>query len=564
MPTDNAPPSSRPGSDAGTGLPYGRLNAKRPKAGPLDRGYDEKVWQQLTDEYIGGFQIQENAAAYLPKSPDETQARYEARVKDPVAYINYFGRVVGFYAAMVFQEPLSIMRADQKGGAPSGDVYTAFGEDADLQGRSFRDVLREAFTWALVTSKAFVALDFPAPPEGTPVASRADEQALALDRPYAYVMHPEEMLWWEYDAVVHRAKDLTKMQRPGEKAPRVEWSYGRLKWCVTKRKIRERESVEEKPGGFIEEFKVWEKGNDGVVRWATYRTKPLDTAEQKHADEEICERTATGDVTFPEIPVLEVAVPYNLWLGNLIGSLNLEHWRRRSLMVAAQSRAMHAILWVKYGPQLGEVGGSMPSHMAQDPRRGISPAQKAAEKGAVQLDASDDIGFAEPSGAAFEKENTQLKDLGDIIFQLSSQMAGSLVASTTALGRSGASKSEDMASARIVCAAYGEICRDVAVRAWTMISRARDESTTWAAHGMDDFSAPDRAGAIEEATQLGALDIPSPTFRREARKRLAGDILPGLAPAQVKRIHEEIDANISDEEPEPPPPPGGAPKGPED
>ena len=96
---------------------YGVLKQKNPE-------YRPELWRKLDDLYVGGFQILDRAAAYIPKQIDESPERYEERLQH-AEYINYLGMVVDSYTANLFaQEPVvTTDRVDGgRGGAAAAHV----------------------------------------------------------------------------------------------------------------------------------------------------------------------------------------------------------------------------------------------------------------------------------------------------------------------------------------------------------------------------------------------------------------------------------------------------------
>ena len=92
--------------------------------------------------------------------------------------------------------------------------------------------------------------------------------------------------------------------------------------------------------------------------------------------------------------------------------------------------------------------------------------------------------------------------------------------------------------------ALGRIVRRFAVSLYDVISCARGEDVVWVAHGLDSFDQEDRQQVLEESLALQAVDIPSPTFKKEHAKRVATKLVPNLPPATVAQIADEIDGGI--------------------
>jgi hypothetical protein len=533
-------------------LPYQILSQTRPANPPRDRGYDEKVWKQLDDLYQGGYQMLENAAKYLPRQIGETPERYMERLQ-LVAYIGYFGGIVDYYAAALFSRQLVVTAAKDDGALadlPDPEVYAEFTRDADLKARSFSEVLKDALTTALVKQKGLIAIDFPST-EGIEIATRADEERLGVGRPYAFELAPEELIDWEYDEVIRRRIEIAD-------GAEVDVEFGTFRFAVLRRVVCRRESPEGARGKPFEEFKIWRVEPDGLASWALYRTPPRGPDEAELDPNAEVPLVDAGRTSFREIPIVELRMPANLWIGNVIGPLNLEHYQRRSALVSSQQKSLFEMPVVKLGPEIGGVGMEMPAERAQNPARGDDPRAQFQRKGYVVIGERDDLSFVGPTGSVYTIVDTQLDKLVDEIHRVTHRMAASISSTATALARSGASKAADLEETVIVLKAYAAIAKDAALRVFDVISDAREEDVHWSAHGLDNFEAYDREGVVAEALQLDAVQVPSKTFAIEYKIRTALALLPGLSPETQATIKDEIAKATPDEmmQPRPEMPPG--------
>jgi hypothetical protein len=538
--SDATPSSGLPAS-----LPYGLLSAEHP-AGANERGYTPALWRELDLLHRGGYAIQAAAAQFLPKAVGESQARHKERLS-LAAYIGYFGQIAGVYSASLFAQPVSITPAgdaddpNTPGELPDPGVYEDFARNADLRGGSFVELLRRVANSGLVKGKALVGIDFPAAPAGFDVVTKADSDRLGLARPYAFLLEPEELIDWEHDEVVRRRVEL-------DGGGSVEFEVGRFAWAVLRRIVARRPSPTESRPAPVEEFKIWSRGDDGVVRWAVYRTPPQVDGKPLR-DEDPVAKVDEGATRFCEIPIVEITIPDALWLGNVIGPLNKEHWQRRSALLAAQQRSLLVIPVVKLGPEIGGVHEAMPAERAQDPSRGDDPVARYTAQGYVVLGDKDTLDFAAPPTEAFTIVDKQLEGLVDEIHRVSGRMAASISSTANAVGRSGASKAIDRADFTTVLMALGAIFRDGARRIYEVIAGARNEDVAWTVHGLDAFEGDvDRAALIEEALQLSAIEIPSRTWRVEQTISLALKLQPGMDPATRAQVSKEIAAAIPDED----------------
>jgi hypothetical protein len=251
--------------------------------------------------------------------------------------------------------------------------------------------------------------------------------------------------------------------------------------------------------------------------------------------------------TFRRIPLLPLEMPPGLWVGNKLGCLAREHFQRRSALNAAENKSLFAIPFIKLGPEISAPGEALPSEAQQNPNRGRDPRGEFNRRGYVVLGKDDDIGFAEPDGKAYELVERQLEKLVDEMFRVVHQMAASVSATTTALGRAAASKVEDRNATEVVLGAYGALVRDFAKRVYDCIGTARSEHVVWTPHGLDKFELEDRDGIVKEALAVDSIAIPSPTFKKMYKTKLAFALLGNVPPETQDVIKGEIEDGVEAE-----------------
>ena len=499
---------------------YGTLRQRNP-------AYTESRWEELEDLYVGGYPLVEKASRYLPRFVGENRERYAERLS-AASYVNYIGQIADYFVANLFDQELTVTPAsDAKdtstpGTEPVDDgFWQAFAHDADLRGTPLAKLLRQVFTTALVKGKGLVAQDLPAAPSSK-LASRADEDAAGAARGYAFEVSPEQLLDWETT------------------------DTGTFAWAVLHRSVMRRASPAERRDRVVEEFKVWLQDSE-FARWELYRTKAHKPNESPKDEEELT-LAASGTTTFRCVPLFELAMPAGLWVGNKLGVLAREHFQRRSALNAAQNKSLFAIPYVKLGPEVTAPGDAMPSEAQQNPHRGRDPRGEFNRKGYVVLGKDDHIGFAEPDGHAYALVDGQLEKLVDEMFRIVHQMAASVAATKTALGRAGVSKAEDRRATEIVLTAYGALVRDFAKRLYDCLSAARGETVIWTPHGLDKFELEDRDGILKEALAVDAIAIPSPTFRKVYKTKLAYALVGNVPPETQEVIRDESERFVDRED----------------
>lgn len=507
-------------------MKYSQLKSKNPE-------YKKDLYERMELLYEGGFELLERAHCFLPKQIGETIDRYRERIKN-ASYIPHFGHIVDQIAGNLFAADL---RVDTPAAEPE-DFYNAFAFDANLRGDDFASVMKSCFRDALVYGKSVLACDFPRV-EGFEASSLLEEDALGLARAYCYTVEPEDLLDWETDSVRHETATVA--------GGKVTWSVGKMRWCTIYRKICDRASPSADRSSFVEEFVVWEMAN-GRAQYTVYRTAPRTEREQDPRPEDEVPVFASGVTSFKEIPVLQLELPEGLWLGNKIGPLAVEHFRRRSALIAAENRSLFAVPLVKLGPEIPAVDGQMPSDVQTDPNRGEDPIGAFTRAGYVVLGKDDDLKFVEPSGDAYKIIDEQLDKLVDEMYRVCSLMGQSVSSSSSAVGRSGASKQLDKSATNIVLSAYAAIVKDFAARVYSVIAAARGEDFEWSASGLDKFNEVDRVALIEEAKSLSQVPIESQTFKAEWQTAIAKHLLNDPGEQVLATIREEILAGVEQAE----------------
>lgn len=494
-------------------LPYGVLCLESPEV-------DEKLRLKIDDLYEGGERIQKRARDYLPQIAWEHSRAYDSRVDGAAAYLPYFSQIVDQFASDLFGQPLTVSAApdaedpDSPGKLPDEEFYSALSDDLDLKGTPLVEAMRREITTALKHQVAYLMVDAPVD-SAKPAVNRAEEEARGTRRCYAYEVPPEQVLDWELD------------------------EFGKFSWVVLHKSERRRASISATRKAVAETWDVWERGDaGGKARWARFRLEW--TPETAPTADTPVPAVDGGESSFPDIPLLRLALPAGLWVGNKIAGPIVEHWRRRSALVGAENRSCVAIPFVTLGSEMGSGPEEIPAERGQDPARGDDPYKKFSRDGFMVGGKDDKLTFAEPDGRAYHVIDQQITALKDEIFRVCHQMAASVTPTAGALGRSGLSKQKDGESTAKVLGALGQIVRQFTRELYDLVAKARAEDVVWAVHGLDSYQTDDREQVIEEALALDQVAIPSKTFRVEHAVRVAQKVIPGMPPDTIATIRKEI------------------------
>ncbi len=490
--------------------------------------YAPRLWREYSLLYHGGHRLRGAAAEFLPRMPGELDERYRQRMQ-LAAYVNHFNAIVGFFLSNLFTQELTVRPAvDAKdpttAGAPPIDdgFYSLFARDIDRRGSTLSQLMRETLKSALIRRRGLVGIDLPAAP-ATAVASLADEDKLGARRAYAFAIPLEQLIDWEKD------------------------DDGRFTLAVLHRTVCERSGLGGSRSTYVEEFKCWERDDAGATRWQLFRTPPIPLDDKPNPEADV-PLAGEGITSFRQIPIVELEAPSGLWVGDLVGGLAREHFQRRSALNSAEADSLCAIPFAKLGSEMTAPGEALPAEVQQNPNRGRDPVGEFKGRGWTCIGADDELGFAEPSGRAYEIVDKQLDKLVDEMLRVTRQMAASVTATSTSLGRSGLSKQEDRHATEIVLGELGSAVRDCAKRLYTIVSEARGEDVVWTPHGLDKYELVDREALLEEADGLDLVAIPSPTFHKLHKVKLALALLGNVPPDTQDAIQKEIEDGVDEQE----------------
>jgi hypothetical protein len=498
-------------------MKFGILNAKH-------TDYCECETHKLEILYKGGKEIEEHASLFIPQEAarGESALLYHDRLKS-VSYRNYLAKIINDYVSDLFSKPFSVITvSDSADPSTVGDdigkeepFYKEFAEDVDLQNHTLAYILSNLMKDALVTGRAYLGVDFPKVDE-TP-RNIKDEEETNASRAYVYSVPTLSVIDWNKD------------------------NFGKYTFLVLKNVTVPRKTFEETRDKQVISFKVWEKQDDNTITWKLFEiTTKIGKEPNKNDDVPLVDE---GMVSFKDIPVLCMEIPSHLWIGNLIGSMTIEHFRRSSSLVFAMQRNLFSIPVYKQGAEIGAGERPALSSLGMDENRGNSTSRSMAARGFAVIGPDDEIEFVEPDGKVYEICNTQLKELVDSMHQVINQMSITAITGTIGgMDRSGLSKMMDNHSKELVLYAYASLIKDFATTLYTVISEGRNENIIWRAVGFESFAILDRDQLVKEAT--AAVKIPSATFTKHYLLNMSSALCPDMNAQTSLQVKKEIDEAV--------------------
>jgi hypothetical protein len=143
-------------------------------------------WEYFIRSYLGGKEYQDGK--YLQSYQLELESEYFKRTNfTPLD--NHCRNIIDIYSSFLFRvEPVR-----QLGSLDEDMSVEQFKDDADLEGRSFNALMREAQRFASIYGHVWLLMDKPS----TNVMTRAEELDQGI-RPYLNIYTPENVLDWHY------------------------------------------------------------------------------------------------------------------------------------------------------------------------------------------------------------------------------------------------------------------------------------------------------------------------------------------------------------------------------
>jgi len=143
-------------------------------------------WEYFIRSYLGGKEFQDGK--FLQAYQLELESEYFKRLSyTPLD--NHCRNVIDIYSSFLFR----VLPTRELGALEQDATVQYFLQDADLEGRSFNSLMREAQTYASIYGHTWLLLDKPS----TNVMTRAEELDQGI-RPYLNIYTPENVIDWNY------------------------------------------------------------------------------------------------------------------------------------------------------------------------------------------------------------------------------------------------------------------------------------------------------------------------------------------------------------------------------
>lgn len=451
----------------------------------LDYKRQASMWRVYRDLYAGGHQFKLHAADYLLPRQKEPLDVYGERLQR-VFYENYIGSIVDWYASTLFRREPSL---SFEGGLDSGQSFLGLlSEDCDLKGTKLGSFFRRCLIEALVVGRSHILVDFPRAAK-VPL-NRAEEDSAGLSRAFLVRYEAEELINWSRD------------------------ERGEYEWVVLRHKVQRQpkvdspEVVNETYWYYFDraEFKTYRRvdgtGAAGSIHLVAHGPHAL--ARQSR------------------VPLFTLQLSDGLWLMNKAAQLQLEHFNKSNALGWAITMGLFAMPVIYSDREWNQIVG---------------------ESYFIQLGPNDKFGWTEPDGKVYQIAAANLQTLKEEIYRVCylSQASGEM---TGGHAQSAVSKQIDFTITQEVLRAYGTAVKHSIGGILTAISDARQDGVQISVSGMDEVDITDFGTELQQAANLLAIGITSPTLKRQVYQRLALKYLSDARQETKDQIAREIEAQV--------------------
>ncbi len=462
--------------------------------------YDLDTLTTYGDLFAGGAQFRRNVTRYLPQHDHEETTSYMRRLSS-AHYLNYVSSICNYFASWLWTRKPSV-KID---GAHPTEFYEKFQSDCDDRGTDIDAFVRDRFVDALVSRRSYWRVEFPDPIEGTAaVDSRAVYEDAGTGRACVVQIPTKNIVHWKRD------------------------KRGAFVWVVEHTLVEELAEFDATDATTAETWTLWRADGDHKrwqVEYAAGKKPPANTI--------VPEIDPPYDPT-RTIPIVELELPVELWVLNLLADAQLELFRKRNALSWAMDRTCYAVAVLK--------------------AKGNKPLGKMGAGRYLRLQPDDDLSWPAPPSTPFDVIGAYCATLKDELHRVASQMAQGVDNNAAAVGRSAESKATDNSATEIVLEAFGGYVREAIERTFDLIALGRQEPETFTVdvQGCDHYHVADLDTLTENAVAGELLKIPSTTLKIEVFKRIARGFLPGADEAKLAEVDAQIEAGVTAAEKTPP------------
>lgn len=452
--------------------------------------------------YRGGAAFKARVNRFLLRREQEQPQTYAIRCAE-AHYRSYLGSIINQFGAMLVSSPIEIRAKAADGSLSAPDpAYAALKEDCDGAGTDLIAFVRKRAIDAMVARRAWWRLERPNFTPSAQAQNLADWEQQRLGDVVLVAAELAEVRDWSLDRLGNLLEVLTyccESVRPTMRQPRGKTRHTWQIWDAT---TVETFSVDVEDGAPIPE----DVPGDGGI--------------------------AHG---FSRLPWVCLDLGDELWIADRLASPQLEHFR--------QSNAL--------GWGIRTTCYAMPVFKMFAGADGKAAAPVMGAGNFLVVGADEDVTWLAPPGDHFAVVQKEIESQKDEIYRVAQQLAQGVNNNAAAVGRSGASKLADAEATRIVLEALGQPTREAIEKSFDIAANGRGDKSQFSIEGLGGAELYDVVELTSIAPDVETANIPSPTFQREWKTRLAFALVPGADAETKDTIREEIEEGVPDEPPDP-------------
>lgn len=495
----------------------------------LQKRHDEcdvEYWREIRALYEGGKALLRNPEVFeklFPRHAGEPLKIYEER-KRRAYYVNHLATVIDQLVAGLACDELKMIPPGGTSATPDA-FYSAYLADCSKPGgdrQSFMDLMLDQAKTALLLGRCWTIDDLPVAPADETLDSEAAQRKAGLLNVYSAAIPPECVLDWD------------------------EGGDGKLAWvktCFTTRRQLDPFSAKVTTR---EEYTFYFPD-----RWARWVVEYIEGSEDKKQpqQEDLVTAAAAAEHSFGRVPVIRLVLPPGVWAGNKIHSLAVEYLNKSCGLSWAEYRSLFAQLYEFLGTEVAGVDSPINEHQS-NPNRAEGPRGV----GYVQVRGQDDSAeYVSPPADAFAHSAESIKRLEEAMFRITYQIALAEDNSGAVIRRSAESKQLDHAVTKVAVQAIGKRINGHACLVVDTAAVGRGDlkpgESGWTATGFEGYEAADVGTLIDQSVSLEAVSVPSATYQRARKLRLAkADLGQDATPEMVASIEEELKQAITQDQ----------------
>lgn len=490
--------------------------------------YTLDLWNRCRALYSGGATLLENMEVLkrvMPKHNAELDDTYKERLARAF-YIPYPGSIIDKIVAQLMSKPLGVQKApattqDTEAGVVDDNededlppFYAAFFKDCSRPGgrkTSIDQLMRDQILTALQCGMAWTLIDLPKTPvEG--YSNLAQQEAAGGLNAYACAIDPECVIDWEEDEA------------------------GEFTFVLLQETIAKRQSIAGNRNMITMRYRYYTPEAWAVYEFTYDKTKqpngPTDRDEAKLVDQ--------GPHSFKRVPVRRMKLTEGLWAMGKLEAMARAHLNQRNALSWGQLKALFPMP-VLYAQAPNPTDPTTEDMGRAGQRMGAGNIWVLAEK--------DRLESFSPDVTPYTVAAEDLDRIRDEMHRVLHHMADAASNSAASMGRSAESKGMDQAAASIILCALGLLIREHVEDIYETVAAGRGETLGFAAKGMDQFDDTTVSQMIVDALNLEGVDIPSATWKKKWKLKVAKLTLgPDATEEEIDQIEDELEGVITQDQ----------------